>query len=99
MRKANLSQEKILERKLGEKVEAAGGWSLKLWPVSVAGLPDRMVLLPGGRIRFVEMKSEGKKPTAIQLMIHARFYKLGFQVTIISNEQQLNAFIHAIQTA
>lgn len=86
--------EKLLESKLAAAIRALGGWSLKLWSVSVTGLPDRMVLMPGGVIRFVELKSTGKKPTPRQLVVHSQLRKLGFDVDVIDTEQQLQQFLN-----
>jgi hypothetical protein len=86
--------EKLLESKLAAAIRALGGWSLKLWSVSVTGLPDRMVLMPGGVIRFVELKSTGKKPTPRQLVVHSQLRQLGFDVDVIDTEQQLQQFLN-----
>lgn len=86
--------EKLLESKLAASVKALGGWSLKLWSVSVTGLPDRMVLMPGGLVRFVELKSTGKKPTPRQLVVHNQLRQLGFAVEVIDTEQQLQHFLN-----
>ena len=53
--------EKLLEKKLREGVKVKGGIALKLTSISLTGLPDRLVLLPGGRVKFAELKSTGKK--------------------------------------
>ena len=45
-----------MEAKLTQVTKAMKGWAIKLLP-SVSGLPDRLVLLPGGRVIFVELKS------------------------------------------
>jgi hypothetical protein len=86
--------EKLLESKLAAAIRALGGWSLKLWSVSVTGLPDRMVLMPGGVIRFVELKSTGKKPTPRKLVVHSQLRQLGFDVDVIDTEQQLQQFLN-----
>jgi hypothetical protein len=48
--------EKDIEEKLRKKVEAAGGHCLKWTCPGWAGVPDRLVLLPGGMVIFVETK-------------------------------------------
>jgi hypothetical protein len=86
--------EKILESKLAAAIRALGGCSLKLWSVSVTGLPDRIVLMPEGVIRFVELKSTGKKPSPRQTIVHNQLRQLGFAVDVIDTEQQLQQFIN-----
>ena len=81
--------EKALERKLNALVKARGGLSIKLLPFNFAGLPDRMLLLPGGLLRFVEVKTTGKQPSAIQRVVHAKFLSLGFPVLIIDKVEDL----------
>lgn len=44
------------------------------------GVPDRLVCLPGGRVAFVELKTPGKKPTALQRLRHRELRKMGFVV-------------------
>ena len=80
--------EKVTERKLNKHVEALGGWSIKLLP-SVTGLPDRLVLLPGGVVLFVELKSEGKKATSIQEVVQSRIKKLGFKVYTVDTWEKV----------
>ncbi|EES5143852.1 VRR-NUC domain-containing protein, partial [Escherichia coli] len=49
-------------------------------------VPDRIVLLPGGRIIFVECKSPGKPPRPDQLREHERLRKLGFTVVVLDSK-------------
>jgi hypothetical protein len=89
--------EKLLEKKLREKVKMFGGLALKIWCVSLAGFPDRIVLMPEARIWFVELKTTGKKPTAIQNHIHGLLTSLGFSVWVIDNEMRLQNFLNEIK--
>lgn len=80
-----MSSEKLIEKTLNAEVAKMGGWSVKLPCTYVAGLPDRMVLLPGGTIFFAELKTTGKKPTAMQKLIHKKIQALGFNVYVIDS--------------
>lgn len=93
MEKIIKESEKVIERRLCAEVKTIGGWALKLLSGLVTGLPDRMCLLPGGRIFFVEVKSTGCKPSKIQLVIHKRLEVLGFKVYVIDSTEKLNNFI------
>ena len=88
--------EKALERNLNKEVKALGGWSIKILSNFITGLPDRLVLL-NGRAYFVEVKSEGKKPSLIQRVVHKKLGALGFPVSLIDTTEKLNSFINDIR--
>lgn len=90
-----MDSEKLLEKTLAAEVKKLGGWSLKLLSTYVTGLPDRLILLPGGIIFFVEVKTTGKKPTTIQLLIHERLRRLGFTVHVVDTLKQLNEILNS----
>lgn len=85
--------EKVLEKRLIREIEALHGWCLKLWSISFTGLPDRLILLPGARIRFVEVKHEGKEPSKRQTWVHNKLRTFGFKVYWISTEHHLKQFL------
>lgn len=79
------TSEKVFERTLSKYVDDAGGMAVKLLSQFLRGLPDRMFLLKGGRVLFVEFKSTGKKPTKIQEYVHKRIQALGFPVLVVDS--------------
>lgn len=91
-----MDSEKLLEKTLREKIKTIGGIALKFHCLSFTGFPDRVVLMPKGNIYFVELKSEGKKPTKIQLSVHKTLKDLGFQVLVLDSVGSLSAFITAV---
>lgn len=88
--------EKTLEVKLRDEVKRIGGIAVKLNSFSMTGLPDRMILLPGGKIFFAEMKTTGKKPRPRQLVCIGLLHKLGFNVSVIDDETSLYEFFSMI---
>ena len=82
--------EKTLERKLSRLVKERGGYCFKFLPMHVNGIPDRICLLPGGRMFFAEMKSTGDKADPLQKVWHKRLRRLGFDVHVIDNSDYLN---------
>ena len=88
--------EKVLERNLNKEVKALGGWSIKILSNFITGLPDRLVLLKG-RAYFAEVKSQGKKPSPIQRIVHKKLEALGFPVSVIDTTEKLNSFINEIR--
>lgn len=88
--------EKVLERKLVAAIKGRNGLCIKLLCDQLIGLPDRMCLLPGGLIIFVEVKTTGQKPRKSQLAIHDKFRALGFRVEVIDTIEKLNNLIENI---
>lgn len=89
-----IESEKLIERKLVQKVNALGGMCIKLLTYQLIGLPDRMCLFPGGKIAFVELKTTGKKPRKSQEIIHNKLRALGFRVEVIDTTEGLTNFIN-----
>ncbi|MCR5488368.1 MAG: VRR-NUC domain-containing protein [Lachnospiraceae bacterium] len=81
--------EKEIERKLVSEVKKRGGLCLKWACPSFDGVPDRIVLLPGRKIGFVELKAPGKKPRPLQASRHRLFARLGFAVFVIDSPDQI----------
>ena len=88
--------EKDIERLLVRKIKDNGGMCIKLISDYINGLPDRMCLLPGGRIVFVELKSTGQKPRKIQLYVHGVLRGLGFRVEVIDTLAGVENFIETL---
>ena len=86
--------EKTLERSLVEKIRQLDGICLKLQGNMYAGMPDRLILLPGGRAVFVELKSEGIKPRKLQIIRHQELRALGFEVFVIDTHEKLTQFLN-----
>lgn len=88
-------REKTLERKLVEAVTRMGGLALKFTSPGMAGVPDRLLLFPNGKIAFVEMKAPGKQPTKLQRLRHAQLRNLGFRVYVIDSSSGIEEAINA----
>ncbi|MCW6665291.1 VRR-NUC domain-containing protein [Aerococcaceae bacterium NML191219] len=89
--------EKEVERHLVKAIKAKGGLCLKFNCLSMAGVPDRIVLLPYGQFAFVEVKAPGKKLRALQVKRKQQFEKLGFKVFIMDELDKVNAFIDEVE--
>lgn len=89
--------EKEIEKKLRVGVEKLRGLALKLTSPYFTGMPDRMILMPGGRIFFVELKTTGKKPTKRQAIVHEVLRGLGFLVDVIDDEIGLQNFLNKMK--
>jgi hypothetical protein len=77
--------ERDVERKLVKAVKHNGGVCWKFTSPGTAGVPDRIILMPGCRIAFVEVKKPGEKPRPLQLSRHRLIRQLGFKVFVLDN--------------
>ena len=91
-------RERQIEQKLAKAVKAAGGIALKFTSPGFDGMPDRLVLLTGGRMAFVEVKASGKKPRPLQQARHRMLRRLGFKVYVLDDEKQIGGIMDEIQS-
>ena len=78
-------REKYMEHLLCKGVKELGGKAYKFVSPNCRGVPDRLCVLPDGRIFFVELKSAGKKPSPLQEIEIKRLRELGQEVLVIDN--------------
>lgn len=85
--------EKEIEAKLVKIVKDAGGLCLKWVCPGFAGVPDRICLLPGGRVIFVELKRpKGGVLSRRQVWWRDKLTSLGFAYYVIWNQDDLDRF-------
>lgn len=89
-------REKQVEQKLVKAVKSHDGICPKLVSPGMDGMPDRMVLLPGCRIGFVEVKAPGQKPRPLQEQRHRILRKLGFPVFVMDDPAQAEDIIREV---
>lgn len=92
-------REKHIEQALVKEVKRMGGIPLKLANTGLDGIPDRLVLLPMGRIGFVELKAPGKPLRALQVKRKRQLKALGFLVFRVDSAEQIMEALHAIRTS
>lgn len=85
--------EKTIEKFLRDKVKEAGGEAYKFVSPGHIGVPDRLVIFPGGRIAFVELKAPGKKPRPNQIVQIERLRRLGADVEVVDSKESCLEFI------
>ena len=88
--------EKIIERKLVKTAKNMGGLALKFISPGYDGVPDRIVLFPGGRIAFVEVKAPGKPLRPLQVRRKRQLELLGFKVYVLDAAEQIDEILKAI---
>ena len=87
--------EKQIERKLTEEVKKLNGMCLK--QTSLAGIPDRLVLMPGGKMAFVELKAPGEKPRKLQQIRIKRLRKMGFMCFVVDGLEMISNVLDSIK--
>lgn len=90
--------EKLLEARLRKEVKALGGEAVKLTSQYHRGLPDRLVLMPHGLTYFVELKTTGQVPSALQLRTHDQLIDMGFPVMVIDSHELIDTFLEILRT-
>lgn len=89
-------RERDIEQYLVRRVKEKGGRAFKWVSPGNDGVPDRIVLLPGGRLLFAELKAPGKKPTPLQEKQIDRIRKMGHPVVVIDGKRQVDDMLEAI---
>lgn len=90
--------EKNIEQKLRITIKKMDGLCLKFVSPSLDGVPDRIILLPGGYVGFAEIKSTGQKPRPLQLRRKRQLERLGFPVFIIDRPEQIGEVLDEIKS-
>lgn len=89
-------REKFIEKKLVLAVKKQGGLCPKFATLGFDGMPDRIILMPKGRIAFAELKAKGNKPRLLQLSRHRLLRSLGFKVYVIDDPDQIGGVLDDI---
>ena len=89
--------ERTIEQRLVEAVRKAGGLCPKFVSPGWDGVPDRIVLLPGGKLGFVELKAPGQKLRPLQRRRREQLERLGFRVFAVDSVEQIGGVLDAIQ--
>ena len=83
-------RENAVERTLRNEIKRQGGWCLKFVSPGTAGVPDRICLLPGRVLAFVELKAPGRhvKDGSLQEFWGKELQRLGFRWHEISTTEE-----------
>lgn len=83
--------ESKLEQKLIAHIKKLGGIAYKFTSPNRRGVPDRLCVMPNGRVLFVELKAPGKAPTPLQQHEHCLLRALGHTVLLIDSLEAIYA--------
>jgi len=89
-------REKQIEQKLVKATKDKGGIAPKFVSPGFDGMPDRIVLLPYGKLAFIEVKALGKKPRELQVARHKLLRDLGFKVYVLDDMQLITKILSEI---
>ena len=92
-------REKASEAKLVKAVRIMGGLAPKFISPGFDGVPDRLVLLPKGKIAFIELKAPGKVLRPLQVRRKRQLEVLGFLVYRIDSPEQIGGILDEIQSS
>lgn len=88
-------REKDIESHLVKRVKECGGIPYKFVSPQRVGVPDRICVLPGNMILFVELKAPGQKPRPEQEREHKRLRDLGCKVLVLDTKEQVDRYFGA----
>ena len=92
--------ESEIEEKLIQKIEKyiPNARCIKMTVPGLAGMPDRLILVPGGSVVFVELKAPGKKERPLQIRVQAHLRKLGFTVfSAVDSAEKIEAVVQCCE--
>lgn len=89
-------RESAVERRLTEMLRERGALCLKFVSPGNPGVPDRIVLLPGGRVIFAELKVQDGRTGALQERQIARMRGLGADVRVLKGVEQVRGFVEEV---
>lgn len=90
-------KESAIEAKLARMVREMGGLCFKFVSPGSPGVPDRIVLLPGNRVIFVELKTETGRLARIQNWQLGEMRKRGADVRVLKGLEQVRAFVEEVR--
>ena len=91
--------EKQLEKQFTQAVSKAGGKAYKFVSPTTAGMPDRLVIFPGGKVGFIELKAPGQKARPLQVHRLEELNGYGMYARVLDSPHDIQEVIHGIQTA
>lgn len=92
----NQMRESTIEKHLVKTVGQSGGLAIKLVSPGWAGIPDRLILMPQGRLAFVELKAPGHTLRPLQVRRKRQLEALGFSVYCVDSVMQIGGMISEI---
>lgn len=92
-----MSESKI-EKYLNERVQTCGGITRKWTSPGRVGVPDRIVIFPGNRVYFVEVKTETGKLSVRQERERDELRSMGCNAIVVYGTGGVERFLHSVMS-
>lgn len=89
--------EKEIESWLSQQIEKMGGLALKFVSPGNPGVPDRIYILPNGRVWFVELKQLSGRASKIQKKQRERLLRLGCNYRLVRGLEGAKAYVEDLK--
>lgn len=89
--------EQAIERYLVQSVKEMGGLCLKFTSPGQAGVPDRLIILPGGQVFFAELKAKGGRQSPRQKVMAEKLEQLGCQVQTLFGKEEVQRYLEDLE--
>lgn len=86
-----------MEAYLVRRVQALGGWAPKFVPLHQTGFPDRVVIMPSGRVAFVEVKRPGGRLTPAQKINLERLRRLNVPALVVYCQEDVDKALEGLK--
>ena len=82
-----------VESYLVSGVKNLGGVAYKFVSPNNSGVPDRIIIMPGGKVSFVELKREDGQLTTLQRRQITRIRNLGCRAEVLHGMAEVSSFL------
>lgn len=86
-------REAEVEDYLRKRARQKGGLALKFVSPGCTGVPDRIIILPGGKVGFLELKAPGEQPRKDQAYRIGQLRKLGCMAGYADSKETVDGFL------
>lgn len=93
------TRERDVESYLVGRLNTLGLPCLKFNPDGKVGMPDRVVLLPGQRVIWVELKTKGGHLEEVQKLQHKRLAEWGHDVRVVWSKADVDTLVEEIKNS
>jgi hypothetical protein len=89
-------RESEIEKALICSAKKRGGLALKFVSPGMIGVPDRLIMMEGGKLAFIELKAPGKQMRPLQIKRKRQLESLGFLVYCIDDKAKIGEVLDEI---